>query len=123
MDTIGKRLKYAKDKKGLTNKELAALMGKNSPSTVIAWENDTTEITVSQLKLLAEILEVSEQFLLNGNEAQSIVSEPTPDYVLVKKDEYMALQDRVIQYQQKEIEELKKSEQNLKNIEVVRTEV
>lgn len=130
MDTIGKRLKYAQEKKGLTNKELAQKMGKNSPSTIISWQNDTTEITVSQLKELAVILDVSVSFLMNGEEATKVVTKPTEEYVLMKKDELIGMQgeiielkDELIKYQRKEIEELKAKEENFKNIEVVRTEV
>lgn len=129
MDTIGKRLKYAQEKKGLTNKELAQKMGKNSPSTIISWQNDTTEITVSQLKELAVILDVSVSFLMNGEEATKVVTKPTEEYVLMKKDELIGMQgeiielkDELIKYQRKEIEELRQKEENLKNIEVVRTD-
>lgn len=122
MDTIGKRLKYAQEQKGLTNKELAQKMGKNSPSTIISWQNDTTEITVSQLKELALILDVSVNFLMNGEEASNVVTKPTEEYILMKKDELIGMQgeiielkDELIKYQKKEIEELRQKEEHLKN--------
>lgn len=119
MDTFGKRLKYAKEKKGLTNKELATLMGKNSPSTIISWENDTSEVTISQLKKLAEILEVSKEFLMDGTDAINIIKEPMQDYVIMPKDKVIELQDKALKNQEQQIQKQSQTIEHLKNAEMV----
>ena len=93
-------------------------MGKSSASTIISWEQDKSEVTISQLKRLAEILEVSESFLLSGEDT-SVVKEAPADYVLIKKDDLIALQGLVIQSKEKELKQVQEQMQSLKNIEDV----
>ena len=115
MDTFGKRLKYARERKSLTVKELAELMGKSAHSTIIAWEKDKSEVTISQLKELAKILDVSEEFLLNGSDL-STVSDPPQDYILIKKDDLLKLQEQVINKQAEELKKTKEELESIKNI-------
>lgn len=114
MDTFGKRLKYAKDKKGLTNSQLAVLMNKKSPSTIVAWENDSSEVTLSQLKQLAQILDVSEEFLFKGSDDGTIVDKVPDGFVMVDAVKYSKMleelnekKDAIIKKQTKDLEKLK----------------
>lgn len=65
MDTFGKRLVYARNKKDYSQKQLAELMG-ITPTRLNYWEKDKREPDIPMLKKLSEILEVDSDFLI-GN--------------------------------------------------------
>jgi transcriptional regulator with XRE-family HTH domain len=69
--TFGKRLKQARLQKKLTQKDVAAYLSrvheKVSHSTVSNWERDVWSPDVETIKLLAQYLDVSTDYLL-GNE-------------------------------------------------------
>lgn len=65
MDTFGKRLVYARNEKGYSQKQLAELMG-ITPTRLNYWEKDKREPDIPMLKKLSEILEVDSDFLI-GN--------------------------------------------------------
>lgn len=65
MDTFGKRLVYARNKKEYSQKQLAELMG-ITPTRLNYWEKDKREPDILMLKKLSEILEVDSDFLI-GN--------------------------------------------------------
>ncbi len=123
MGTFGKRLRDLREEKGITLKELAVLIGRDEKNntTISAWEKDKTQPSIEDIVKLADVLNTSTEYLLRGKKV-NVVSEPENDYVKIKKDELLELKDKLIQYQAKEIEELKDKEKNLKNIEVVRNE-
>lgn len=116
MDSFGKRLKYAKENKGLTNSDLAKLMGKKSQSTIVAWENGSSEVTLSQLKQLAEILDVSEEFLLKGSIDDDTISAPN-GYIIVDAAKYSRLLEELNEKKDQIINEQSNQISQLKNIE------
>lgn len=114
MDTVGKRLRFAREKKGLTLRQLAELMGKKNHTTVIAWEKDQAELNISQLKQLAELLETSEDFLMFGRSLNKL-SESTPGYSMIESTELARLRALEAEILRKENAELKKRSESLKN--------
>ena len=60
---IGKRLQSILTEKGMTQRELAVKMNL-SPQTISLWVNDKSDPDLENFKLLAEIMEVSADELL-----------------------------------------------------------
>ena len=69
MDTIGNRISALRKKKGLKQEELAAALGV-SGQAVSKWENDQTCPDISLLPKLAQVLDVTVDLLLTGEEPQ-----------------------------------------------------
>lgn len=61
---IGKRIKEARNKRGITIKELAAEIGDFSPARIGNWEQGTRCPGPSEIKILASHLSVSASYLL-----------------------------------------------------------
>lgn len=81
--TFGKRLKTARKEKGLTQKELAALIHVKHNS-ISDWENDKNRPDIGTVELLCGILKITPSYIMG-------VKESTPpmltgaDAVLLKK--------------------------------------
>lgn len=56
-------LEAARVNKGLTQKELAKIMGKD-PSTIINWEKGRSNMTLTDFQKLCNVLEVPMEFIL-----------------------------------------------------------
>lgn len=67
MDTLGNRISALRKKKGLKQEELAAALGV-SGQAVSKWENDQTCPDISLLPRLAQVLGVTVDHLLTGEE-------------------------------------------------------
>ena len=67
MKQVGKRLKQARSEKGLTLKELSALVGL-SYSQLCLIENGTNKLSEKRAVILGEALEVGVEWLLHGEE-------------------------------------------------------
>lgn len=122
MSTFGKRLRDLREAKKLTLKELAVMLGRDEKNntTISAWEKDKTQPSIEDIIKLTEILDTSTDYLLKGS--STVTSDESGEYVKVRTEELLGLKDELIKYQKKEIEELRQKEENLKNIEVVRTD-
>lgn len=83
--TIGEKIKQARIAKGLTQEELAAKLGYKSRSSVNKIETGGRDIPRSQIKKIAEILEVSPISLL-GLEDEAPSREPTVAELAEKYD-------------------------------------
>ena len=60
---FGEKIKELRIERGLTQKQLAALIGQ-AQSTIVYWENDAQEPTISGLKKLCEFFGVPSDYLL-----------------------------------------------------------
>ncbi len=76
MDGIGKRLRYIIDKKGLTPYRVSKKTGV-SQSTLSRILNKNSAPNESNLKALVDFLEVTEEWLLTGEESSSEKSDIT----------------------------------------------
>lgn len=64
MDTIGSRIKHLREKKNMTQTELSEMLGMKTYTTVSKWESDDNFPKGRDLKKLAEIFNVSSDYLL-----------------------------------------------------------
>lgn len=64
--TFGKRLKISRNIKGLTQKELAGLIGAKHNS-ISNWENDQNKPDTDTIQALCKILDISPSYLISGN--------------------------------------------------------
>lgn len=70
--TLGDRVKHLREKKGMTQEELAQKLGKKSKSTVAHIETGNRDIPRSMVVELAKILEVSPCYLMGWEEEKEI---------------------------------------------------
>lgn len=63
METFGSKLKELRIERGLTQKQLAQKIG-SAQSAVYYWEADKQEPSISSLKKICELFEVSADYLL-----------------------------------------------------------
>lgn len=63
--TFGDRLAAARERSGMTQKDLAKRLGIKA-STLVSWEQDLAEPRANRLSMMAGILNVSIMWLLNG---------------------------------------------------------
>lgn len=122
MGTFGERLKKLREGKGFNQQELADYLGKGNKTVISSWELNKSKPSMDDIITLSEFFETTTDYMMKGVEKNSS-QESNNDYIQIKKDELLQLKSELIQYQKREIEELKEKEKNLKNIEVVRTEV
>lgn len=64
METIGNRIKYLREKKNMTQTELSEMLEMKTYTTVSKWESDDNFPKGRDLKKLAEIFNVSSDYLL-----------------------------------------------------------
>lgn len=69
-DNVAKNLKYYRDLKGLTQRELALKIGVKH-NTVSAWENGTNSIDVAVLMQICDLLEISIDEIYKGEKKDS----------------------------------------------------
>ncbi|MDO5303258.1 MAG: helix-turn-helix transcriptional regulator [Clostridia bacterium] len=67
MNTIGERLKNAREKKKMKQSDVATLLGKNQ-TTIAAMENNRSTNAFQTLAELCKILDVSADWILYGTE-------------------------------------------------------
>ncbi|QAY37538.1 helix-turn-helix transcriptional regulator (plasmid) [Photobacterium damselae subsp. damselae] len=67
MDTVGDRLRIQREKLKLSKKDLAKIL-KVTPMAITQWENNKTEPKGSNLRAVAELFEVSLDWLLLGKD-------------------------------------------------------
>lgn len=121
MNTFGERLKKLREAMGKSQQELADFLGKGNKTVISSWELNKTKPHMDDIVSLSEYFGTTTDYLMKGIQASG-AQESNSEYTTVKKDELLELREKLIQYQAKEIEELKEKEKNLKNIEVVRNE-
>lgn len=74
-ETLGKRIGGMRRKRGMTQEYLAGALGV-SPQAVSKWENDQNAPDVGMLMKLADVLEVTTDYLLTGDKAPRVTWAP-----------------------------------------------
>lgn len=74
MDTFGQRLVASREKRNLSQKELAELLG-ITPTRLNYWEKDKREPAIEMIKLIAQVLDLDTNYLI-GHQPQN---KKTPD--------------------------------------------
>ena len=67
IQTIGTRLKEARDKRGWSQRELAVMSG-SSNASISRWEANQREMTAGNIISVCYALDISPNWLLTGNE-------------------------------------------------------
>ena len=78
MDTLGKKIKFIRDKLGLNQSQLAKELGLESAMAISKYESDQREPDISKLIKLSEIGGVSLDWLLTGEGEMTRQSEKEP---------------------------------------------
>lgn len=68
ISNIYERIKTLREEKGITQDELAAKLGYTSRSSIAKIESGKTDISQSKVKEIAEILNTTTSYLMDGNE-------------------------------------------------------
>lgn len=74
-ETLGKRIGGMRRKRGMTQEYLAGALGV-SPQAVSKWENDQNAPDVGMLVKLADVLEVTTDYLLTGDKGPRVTWAP-----------------------------------------------
>lgn len=74
-ETLGRRIGVMRRKRGMTQEYLAGALGV-SPQAVSKWENDQNAPDVGMLVKLADVLEVTTDYLLTGDKAPRVTWAP-----------------------------------------------
>lgn len=84
-------------------------MGKGHKTVVSAWETGKAEPSLADVRKLAEVLETTVGWLIDGTGEGELpaMQEPPVGYVLMPASEVVDMQRRLIQHQQVEIERQK----------------
>lgn len=70
-NTIGQRIKYAREKASLTQSELAVALGYTSPTAVSLIEADERMVKVETLEKIANVLHQDVTYLATGDKVQT----------------------------------------------------
>lgn len=65
MSTLGERIKYSREAKGLLQNDLAKLIGVKSSGVISNWENDLNKPDAEKIVRLCNVLDVSASYLLD----------------------------------------------------------
>lgn len=122
MDSFGKRLEKARKDKGYTQEDLATKLEKKNNKTISNWENDLSKPHADDLLILANLLDVSIDWLMKGeNDNKSLVNETASDYNLLRENQKLQqkiieLQEKLINTQAADLERLKNDKKSVADI-------
>lgn len=71
--TVGQRIKLKREEKGLSQKELANLIGYESKSAISYVESDKRELPFDKLSEVAKVLDVSPNWLLGWTDEAILI--------------------------------------------------
>ncbi|MEY8536236.1 helix-turn-helix transcriptional regulator [Blautia pseudococcoides] len=71
MTDIGKRIRYKREELGLTQEELAKMLGYRNKSTIAKIENGTNDIIQSKVVEFASVLHTTVAYLMGWEESHS----------------------------------------------------
>lgn len=84
-ETVGSRIKEARDQKQMTQLDIAKILG-ISRAAIAQWENETTSPSISTVTEVAKLLETTPQWLAYGVSAEpTIVHQTPPGMVEIKE--------------------------------------
>ena len=69
VQTVGQRIKFAREKEGLSQSQLAKALGYNSPTAISLIEAGERNVKVEILAQIARILHQDVDFLMTGNKS------------------------------------------------------
>lgn len=76
MKTIGERLRYAREKKNLKQKQVMELTkGRINNKTLSGYENGVSEPDIETLKILSDLYEVSIDWLIGKDSVSNIIND------------------------------------------------
>ena len=100
MDTIGKRIRELRENKNMTQTELSEALGMKTYTTVSKWESDDNFPKGKDLKRLAELFNVSSDYLLGLNK-----SEKSKDITVIYNQLDPPRQEKVYNFAERQLEE------------------
>ena len=100
MDTIGKRIRELGENKNMTQTELSEALGMKTYTTVSKWESDDNFPKGKDLKRLAELFNVSSDYLLGLNK-----SEKSKDITVIYNQLDPPRQEKVYNFAERQLEE------------------
>lgn len=89
MQTLGSRIREARERKGLLQSELATLVGVKSSSIISNWEKDVNKPDSDKLVRLCKALDVSASYILDYSGSDFVVT--TSEQEIIEK--YRTLDD------------------------------
>ena len=89
MQTLGSRIREARERKGLLQSELAALVGVKSSGIISNWEKDVNKPDSDKLVRLCKALDVSASYILDYSGSDFVVT--TSEQEIIEK--YRTLDD------------------------------
>ncbi|RZM12337.1 MAG: XRE family transcriptional regulator [Pedobacter sp.] len=109
MEELGKRIRQRREELGWTQDDLAQKFPlKSGKQTISRWESGKHEPGLADIKRLAELLDVTIIWLIEGTEPDlKVMQQPPAGYILMPAEEVVDMQRRLIKQQQDEIDRQK----------------
>ena len=100
--TIGGRIKEVREKRGMTQEELAVACGYKSRSTINKFEKDICEIKLSNVQKIADALNVDPDYLVFGNDdGAPIAPEPVVVHETLQQEMSRRMLEKMIEFYKK----------------------
>lgn len=115
MESLGKKIKQLRDRKNLTQQEVADLLDVKA-TTVSNWENEVSNPKLEMLQKLSNILGVDVTELISKNEAPKECYDPE---MAKNYERTIQVQEKLIKYLEKRVEELESEKSGDLNKSVV----
>lgn len=106
MSEFGQRVRQRREGVGMSQEELAKKIAlKSGKQTISRWEQGKSEPSLTEAKRIAEALNVTLNWLVDGEDpAPTAMSEPPLGYVLMSSQEVIDMQRKLIKQQAEELE-------------------
>ena len=99
MISFGQRLRFLREKKGLSQDQLAQLVGvKSGKQTISKWERDAGDPSLPEIHKMIEVLETTARYLVDGLESgQAVPLEVPPGQILMDAGEVIKMQRELLE--------------------------
>ncbi|TLV03100.1 helix-turn-helix domain-containing protein [Dyadobacter luticola] len=115
MSITGQRIKKYRELKGLSQDELARRIDRPGKQSISHWETGRSEPSLAEVRKLAEVLDATVAQLVGE---APMFEEPREQYIMVKKDDLIDLQRKVLEKEQERIKSLEEQlKEALSNVE------